>query len=53
MTHAGHKDQLRIPIFTKTNPPSDEAVSGIGPEIRPISTSTGRNHESEEVVYVI
>jgi hypothetical protein len=53
MTHARLKDQPRIPIFTKTIPPSDEAVSGIGPEIRPISTSTGRNHESEEVIHII
>jgi hypothetical protein len=47
------KDQPRIPIFTKNNPLSDEAVSGIGPEIRPISSSAGRNHESEEVVHAI
>jgi hypothetical protein len=46
-------NQSLIPIFTKTNPHSDEAVSGIGPEIRPISTFAGRKHESEEVFHVI
>ncbi len=45
-------DSWRIRNFTNTNTPSDEAVSGIEAEIRPIWTPAGGSHESEEVFFM-